>query len=645
MDKEEALTGFLKGLRVVLSNALAYPKDHPYFKDSVESFKHKLEAVFDYMDPVTLGVSSDSLFLDNRFWDKGTVYSELAKLLHYRKIKSIEIRRGVSTEELAGLLAAVAMPVRDILKAGGVNNIMSADSPSPHILIHELDYSDLLKSAGGAKKDLDLWGYLLNDALRKNDQKAIEEAFGDFIGMSEGVDLDQLLADKELLSSINGLIVYIKNHRRDKAVAFSKAVLGIALNSKSSINDEKLDVLKELFRNLGCGDLAKLLWDKALFDNEFDAFGLDIFTRLAGMERQGELNAELGKNIPGGDIDADSERRISELLRSSRNNNVSEVYRNTLSLLSKSISFVKGAVSFGHEELRVNYRLALLNMLVFEIDQERLAMVLRQIDKELENAIKANDIKFCKYLSDTLASKASEDPEFIKLSAALGDSISKFVETELWEDVESAELDSLILGLRKTSFGADFYLKKIFGENKVNSHVLRMFFKFFPQDVDSFYSNLEGKVYDFEFISAVIHALKDVDSSISAQMLKYIYLAESEFMQIKAVEAMGGQTQIDEGLLLSALKRNNFSMRRAAAAVLKRDAAMRAKAAGSLFDVRAFLWAGNRLIMENMEIAGQLDIREAAGYLDKLSRRRFFWNARLRSKAREILRAWNVEKH
>jgi len=61
-----------------------------------------------------------------------------------------------------------------------------------------------------------------------------------------------------------------------------------------------------------------------------------------------------------------------------------------------------------------------------------------------------------------------------------------------------------------------------------------------------------------------------------------------------------------------------------------------------LFKVSGFLGSKNELLIENMKIIFDLHFVEAAVCIKDLSRRRFFWNKKLRDKANWILKEWNV---
>ncbi|MDP2941691.1 MAG: hypothetical protein Q8N85_05535, partial [Candidatus Omnitrophota bacterium] len=138
MNKQEALGDFFQGLHTVINNAFAYVKDHPYFLKSVEEFKAKLDQLFLYLAPLKIAINPASLFVDGRLWEKVRLYEELAQIFHLRKIKSVEFRPGVSVQELTVFFGKLSLPPKEILKGGGLANILEAQA-RPHIVTEELD--------------------------------------------------------------------------------------------------------------------------------------------------------------------------------------------------------------------------------------------------------------------------------------------------------------------------------------------------------------------------------------------------------------------------------------------------------------------------------------------------------------------------
>jgi hypothetical protein len=72
VDKDEALFDFLKGLRIVLNNASAYPKDHPYFAKSVDDFKQKLDSLLAKNDYLGADINALTIHLVSDGDDEGS---------------------------------------------------------------------------------------------------------------------------------------------------------------------------------------------------------------------------------------------------------------------------------------------------------------------------------------------------------------------------------------------------------------------------------------------------------------------------------------------------------------------------------------------------------------------------------------------
>ncbi|MDH5467353.1 MAG: hypothetical protein OEY25_08045, partial [Candidatus Aminicenantes bacterium] len=147
MNKEKALEDFFKSLSMSLKYASLYFKDHPWFIRSVRDVKRKMDIVFDAVSPLKISFTSKSLLAEDKYFEKEKIFEELAHIFHFRKIQSIEVRKGITIEELLTFLTMVYLPPEVILKEGGLNNILKEEKIS-HLTVEELDYSQLLKGEG-----------------------------------------------------------------------------------------------------------------------------------------------------------------------------------------------------------------------------------------------------------------------------------------------------------------------------------------------------------------------------------------------------------------------------------------------------------------------------------------------------------------
>ena len=125
MNKEEALKDFLTGFHLTIYNISAYSKDHPFYIKSIKNFKEKIDILLNFLNPIKINITSKSLFMDGRYWDKLTSNIELAQLFHLLKIEGIEIKEGVTLEELLNFINGVSRPRKEIFRAGGIQKILN----------------------------------------------------------------------------------------------------------------------------------------------------------------------------------------------------------------------------------------------------------------------------------------------------------------------------------------------------------------------------------------------------------------------------------------------------------------------------------------------------------------------------------------
>lgn len=639
MNKEDALDDFLKGLRIVLNNASAYPKGHPYFLESVNNFKQKIEAVFAFLDPVKIIITPDSLFLEGKHWGKSSAYLETAQMLHLRKIKSIEIKQGISVEELAGFLNTLAMPKREFLRQGGIKNILKKEE-NPHINIEELDYSQFL---GQGSEDLDVWVYLLKDAVEKRNPQKLNEFAFNFGKVVNKFKSEDLIEDAQIREGIVKFLGYLNDNDKEKFRECIKEILNASARYGVSLNEDQLNKLRLFFKDMNAQELARLLWDEISSNDNFDALSFNLFSKLSGKEREKEVGS-LFDRIVDKELVRDNPRiskRIQELLSPLNINSVSEVYRNTLSLLVKDISFDR-QMNLERQLLLANYRLIIINLFGLEKNEERLGLILNRLYKELESIFEGKELGSLKYLADVLKKKKNEEPHHANLFAELDKLIAKFIETNIWDEPVPEDFEYLAQILEKSSLNADFYMNKIFVEGKITSMGLRLFFRFFPSQSPIFYRSLERRYSDIGFLEKVVDSLSRLNDPSGLGALEHVFAIGDEFIKLEALRAMQELSQVNREFLFSILKKADFSLKKEALIALSKDEEARKKAADILLDIHGFMGSKNKVILQNMIIIEEAGLREAGEYLVSLSRRRFFWNRKIRRKAQEILEAWHV---
>ena len=120
MDKNESIRAFFKALKISLKNHSIYDRNHPSYKKSIDSLKNELDRLFRFYDrSIQIGFSPDCVFFQKELLEKEKLYTEVARMCHLRKLKTLEIRTAVTSEELDLFLSKLFLPRQDIFKNGG----------------------------------------------------------------------------------------------------------------------------------------------------------------------------------------------------------------------------------------------------------------------------------------------------------------------------------------------------------------------------------------------------------------------------------------------------------------------------------------------------------------------------------------------
>jgi hypothetical protein len=638
MNKEEIIEDFFRGLRVTLTNAFSYPKDHPYFIKSVENFKLKLDALLVISNPFKIGVTSSTLIVNGKNLSKIGLYDELARLLHQRKIKSIEIKVGLSLRELIQFLCVISLPQKEIFKGGGLSAILEKE-PLVHFTIQELDYSEFLRGEG--QECTDVWGYMLKEALYSEDTVKINQfadSFGSFIKRVSEKDL----FDADGISpEVNEFLISLKSRNKEKFDKCLNDVFLWLLRNKKTLNQDKLVKIKPAFNDLSQEDFTALLKEGFLQEDNFDSLSLQLFSKISEQDASANITKDFFDKmdeIPGLKDNPGSVKKIRNLLSSSQDEPMSEVYRNTLDSLVKNISF-SGKLSFDHETLKENYRYIVLGIFSTDQNLDTLEIAAAILEKELPGIFEDNDAGFLKELLGVLTRRKEEG---IKACVDLGKFFSSFIEDIVLNGRLTIEQEFLIGAVSATGKEMNFYLDKIFTSEKVDKHVLALFLRLFQDGLKDFYARLDQKIQDIEFLASLTEALNQAETPVTLDILEYIYSSANELVKIEALKAMRKLMKVDTVFLMRQLNTDSSLLRGQLLSVLILDTRAKNDILDMLFKIPGFLGSKNELLIENMKIVFDLHFIEASGCIKDLSRRRFFWNRKLRNKAIQILKEWNV---
>ncbi len=637
MDNEKILEDLFRSLRVSLTNAFSYSKDHPYFIKSVENFKVKLEEALAVLNPLKIGVTATGIVVEDKNLTKSGFYDELARQLHQRKIKSIEIRSGSTLRELIQFLSVISLPQKDIFKAGGVNAILK-DEPFAHFTIEELDYSAFLRGQG--QECNDIWGYMLKEAAQSKDTLKLEilaDGFGPLIKRSSQKDVFQA---EDVPSSIGEFLISLKEKNKEKFDKCSKDVFLWILNNKKSLKEDELEKLKPVFKSLNQEDFSNLLWEGISVEENFDDLSLKLFSKFSEQKNLPKMDGsflnrlsvpERLKNNPN------ALKRVQDLLTGSGGDQLSPVYRNILESLMKEVSSA-GRLFFDQKTLRQNYRHIVLNLFSINADADNLESATVALGKELPDIFQDQDWDFLKNLDDVLIKKKSENS---KECSELKNKLSVYIENIVLNQSLPASGEFLVKMVLTPNRGVKDYLDKIFISQNPAKQILSLFFRLFPDQMDVFYLRLQQKFQDLDFLSGLVDILGRLEEPSALAVLEYIYTLANELIKGEILIAMRGFKNVNAGFILQQLNTNSLLLRKNLLAVLRSNKEGINAALDLLLKINSFWGSKNNLLIENMQIVLDLGIIEAASRIHDLAGRKFFWNKALRDKAKQVLGEWN----
>ena len=638
MNKEEVIEEFFRSLRVTLTTAFSYPKDHPYFIKSVENFKLKLQEIQALIDPFKIGVTDLGLVVEEKNLNRAGFYDELARLLHQRKIKSLEIQKGASFAEMVGFFSAISQAPKDIAKSGGIKGLLDKYQV-PSFIIEELDYSAFLQKNG--QECVDVWGYMLKNAVQSNDQEKLSNLAENFGSLIKRTDQNDIFETEEIPSNIKEFLASLKIKNKEQFAKCSKELFLWILRNKKSLDEEKLAKLKLIFEGLNQDDLSNLFWEGLNQEENFDSLSLELFSKMAEQKNPSEIAQNiLNKASASQQLNNNPKivRRVRNLLSTTQDNRLSAVYRNTLESLIKEIAS-SGELIFDQKTLKENYRYIILDILSLDEDRDNLVLAAEVLEKELPGIFEDNDPVFIKDLWGVLNKRKKAGNSVL---VELEKKFSAFVENTVLNQPLLAEREFLLEMISFASLEVGFYLDKIFLSEKANKNILNLYFKFFPGNLDVFYDRVQQRLQDIEFISSLIDALAQLALPVTLGILDHIYSSANELIKIEILNNMRKLKKVDAQFLLRQLATDSPSLRKNLLSVLILDPQAGSGALEFLFKTPSFCGSKNQLLIENMQLVFELGLIEAAGYIRDLSCRKFFWNRKLRAKANQILKEWNA---
>jgi hypothetical protein len=419
------------------------------------------------------------------------------------------------------------------------------------------------------------------------------------------------------------------------------------VKKKEDIKDEeKLKGIKAIITDLKEEDLASSLWDELIHDDSFDSLSFSIFSKLIERDKHEKVASSLKEIFKQDDAlreDPLAEDKIKALLTGTSTTMMSEIYKQTLASFLKDISY-ETKLTFDHTLLQKNYRYILLDFLKKDKSLEAVKESMTRIFSEWDTIKEQKDLGYIQYVFQALSEKDEKilaDPKIkLYISKMVG-----FVEHSILEGDHLLEFDYFIENLKESTLDVNTYLERIFTDGRISPYILKAFFKFFKEYLFYFNLNLDQSSKDTKFLEKMIENLQEIDIPLSLITLKNIYQTANVATKYRVLRAMHKLTETDEKFLFPILKSKEHALKAEALVLLMRDQRMKRPALETLFRLPSVYGIKNNRLIEHIKIIEDKDLKEAKPYLEEFSKRRGFWNKKLRKESLRILEKWNAEQN
>lgn len=641
MDKEQALESFFRSLKLSLKNASIYTSEHPAFKESVKNSKEKIDTLLNYLSPIRIGVKADALLVDGKHFEKARTYEELAQIFHLHMIKSLEIQEGITPEELMAFISKIYLHPKDILKKGGFSQIFEQENIT-HLSVEELDYSQLLTGEGEEIKDI--WSHLLQEAIKKEDAQKISELADSFEKVIGHFKIEELLENEQFMTNIDKFLNQLKNMEQDKFRKCSKELLKSIVRNKNISRETKISQARKFFKELSEEDVASTLLEEILNDDEFNALSFQVFSELSEKRRYKKIADSFAEQFQKARIvhrSPEIRQKIKELMTGSTSEIIPEIYRQTLSSLLKDLHSEE-KISLDINLLQKNYRYFLLSMLDEEEKKKKVVSTLEKILVEWNSIIQDRDLEYLKHLVKILEKRRKElafEPVFSQTNAKI---ISFIVDEAAQEKRATSDVEPLIAYLKGGFLSSRAILINIFEENKVNSQILKYFFELHPDSLNLFKKNLKIRSSDIEFLKTTLQSLGKIDAPASQEILNDILSYGTESIKIEVLKVQQLSSTYDENRLFRILEGGSAPLKKEALEILTRKPATRERALAKFFSIPSAFGTKNKILIDHIKVIQNIGLKKAKDHLIVFSKKKFFWNKKLREKALEVLKKWDA---
>jgi len=634
------LEGFLNCLRLTVKRMALYPEGHPALQTFLLDLNQKAENLIATSGRVWIGVGPRSLRLEDGAWLKEKIHEEIARLLHGRRIQSLEIQKGTTPEELGVFSRLLSSSPRELGKQKSLQKLLEEKGVT-HIRVQALDYSPLLSAEGEVVKDA--WAYLLEEALRRREPKEVSEAAQSMVKALDYFSWKELSSEEKQWPQWSAFFSLLKEKdRRAFGAVLRATVKNIFQQPEQLDSPAQEEKLASLLAEVDEENLAAALVEGLREDPSFDASKLFLWSRLTRTKKHGLMATFLERSLEVKIAQWPSTWLRDKLTALVQGYSVNPFpvpyYQSFLNILNKIPKEAK--LQLRRDNLwRHEVSLELL-FLEQETQPEVILNHFEALARNLSRVMESRDFLLLKEIHRLLVKRRSILIAHEDYAATLR-RLTSFIEELILNEESFPEQDYFLKNLEASALGVNYYLEKIFGEGHISPAILSLFFQFFLNHMFYFDLNLDEKSKDRDFLEKMVESLAAVDTPASFVALKNIFLLADTKLRRRVLLALTKLSTFEPNFLWPHFLARPLSWQREALLWLRRKPEELEKALQMLLGLPSPFGLRNKLLLEAAKMTEEIGLKEAVPYLRPLAKRPFFWNRRLRQGVKRVLESLN----
>jgi len=504
----------------------------------VVELKSRLDAVLAFSSPMTIMFSANALSIDGIIFEKKQLYLDLAKQFHFRKIKSLQLSKGISTDELTVLLSLASLPVKVLLEKGGMQRLL-LEEHVVNVRVEELDYSLLLDREDGFELE-DVGAYLLNQNIQNQETAKLKEFALHFDSVIANLSLKKLVEDSQLKENLYNFLAYLQSNDWPAFERCARSLFRVVLKDKVSATKEQMASFLDFIKNLSREAISETIVEEIYRNDDFNEGNLSIFLQAMGSSEGKIVQSSLAKDLTESHsvkpISAKAAQKLKNLFSLPEFESSLGIYRRTIETLSSSIPS-ETHFNLDRQSAQRNYRSILLFIFGFEQDTNRLDIIAQNICLEWQNFMRDPVPEHFKAIDAALSSHRDKIGHLHSL-AELEMNFHRYLEDSAFENNIPAWLDALIGNLRENTRDEHWYLEKIFSSDNVGKRGILLFLRFFPDHVEELCRWIRQYTDDMDMLGSIIDALKESALPAASDILKDIYGFSNDLIKIEVLKAM-----------------------------------------------------------------------------------------------------------